>query len=150
MRITGGFNQAIINQKPNTKKVNANNQEKFSINNEKIEIKNGNKNSTDIWVELANKYNIKNATFEELSNISKELYKAGEISLFEHGLMTLRDPSKSSLFKFTNNLTAADKNGRRDWIVEFQARMQRDQKTNNELGYKNNLKAFEILSRLAR
>lgn len=150
MKITGGYSQPIIHYRSNIKKVNEDNRENFSIGHEKTDAKNGIKDSTDIWVELASKYNIKNATFEELSNLSTELYKAGEISLFEHGLMTLRDPSKSSLFKFTNNLTAADKYGRRDWVVEFQARMERDQKINNDLGYKNNLRAFEILSRLAR
>lgn len=105
-------------------------------------------NSTGIWSELKDKYDIRNATFDELSNISSQLYKAGEISLLDHAIITF-NPSKSKLAVKPNiNATQGTQDGRRDWIVEFQSRAYRELKNNNLQGYIQNKRISGILSRL--
>lgn len=45
--------------------------------------------SVDIWTQLGSRYDIHNATFDELCEISHELYANGEISLLDHGMLTI-------------------------------------------------------------
>ncbi|WKV09285.2 hypothetical protein Q2T46_02160 [Thermoanaerobacterium sp. CMT5567-10] len=113
-------------------------------------IKNNDKanNSSDIWKELSGKYNIRNASFSDIKNISYELYKAGQISLLDHGILTF-DPNESTQ-KIKPNifLTQSDSNGRIDWIAEYEARVNRDLKIGNITGYLNNKRILNILKRL--
>ena len=106
--------------------------------------------SNAIWSELKDQYDIRNATFEELSDISSRLYQSGEISLLDHAIMTF-DPSKSQQAVNPNiNETISTPDGRRDWITEFQSRAYRDLKNNNLQGYTQDKHISDILSRLDR
>lgn len=105
-------------------------------------------NSEDIWQKLAKKYNIRNATFDELCDMSKKLYEAGQISLFHHAILTF-NPSKSPQpIKPNRCLTGADDDGKRDWIAEYEARAAKDLKVGNMMGYMVNKDIIRILERL--
>ena len=116
------------------------------------------KYSPEIWEELSKKYNVRKATFEEISEISLTLYEAGEISLGEHALITfngekamdyLRPHAPMPVSKdFDLNVTAANHNGERDWIAEFEARAARDFKYGHLIGHQNNTKIVSIFQRL--
>lgn len=104
--------------------------------------------NTEIWGELAKEYDIRNASFNELSDISTRLYKAGEISLFGHAMLTF-DPSKSPQPVKTNiYLTEPSDNGKRDWIAEYEARVAKNLKMGNITGYRVNKNVLKILVRL--
>lgn len=107
-----------------------------------------NDSPSDVWNELKEKYDIRNASFDELCEISTSLYKANEITLFEHAMFTF-DPSKSPM---TSNvdicLTSVDSNGRRDWISEYEARAAQDLRMGNMQSYKHMQKALDILRKL--
>ncbi|AZT90457.1 hypothetical protein ELD05_07235 [Caldicellulosiruptor changbaiensis] len=105
-------------------------------------------NSSDIWNELSSKYNIRNASFSDIKNISYQLYKAGQISLLNHGILTF-DPSESpQRIKPNIFLTQPDRDGRMDWIAEYEARVNRDLKIGNTTGYLNNMCILNILKQL--
>lgn len=116
--------------------------------------------SSTIYKGLSNKYDVKNATFGEIVEISNALYDAGEISLKEHAVLTF------DYERATNNLkrhapgyvpvdfdmyeTSANSNGQRDWISEFGARAAKDFKFGNLVGYQSNARVLDILERLSR
>lgn len=105
-----------------------------------------NKNS-EIWEELRKEYNILKSSFDELCDMSKRLYQAGQISLFDHAVLTF-DPSKSPQPIKTNLcLTETDAEGKRDWIAEYEARAARDLKMSNMMGYRVNKNILGILER---
>lgn len=89
-----------------------------------------NSDPANIWKELSEKYNIHNASFEDLCDISKSLYSAGQISLFDHGMLTFRYSIPNM-----DNATPSYSNGNKDWAAEFQARGQQQLKLNNMDGY---------------
>jgi len=102
-----------------------------------------------IWGELRGKYDIRNATIDEMSAISKELYQAGEISLKDHGLMLS--------LKWVENIKAQSNPGvstgssvRVDWIKEYEARIEFDRRMGNTLGQANNRTVLSIVKRLGR
>lgn len=106
-------------------------------------------NPRETWGEIARKYDIRNASFSELCDIASELYGSAEISLFEVAVLTF-DPSQSPQpIRPNMNLTQANHEGRRDWIVEYQERARRDMKIGNTLGYAQNEKVVQLLGRLA-
>lgn len=116
------------------------------------------KDSSTVFEELSGKYDVRNATFGEVVEISNALYEAGEISLKEHAVLTF------DYDRATNNLkrhspgyisanfdmyeTSANSNGQRDWIAEFGARASKNFKFGNLIGYQSNMKAIDILQRL--
>lgn len=118
------------------------------------------KDSSAIYKGLSDKYDVKNATFEEIVEISNVLYEAGEITFKEH-IVLVFDYGRA-----TNNLkrhapgyvpadfdmyeTSANSNGQRDWISEFGARAAKDFKFGNLVGYQSNTKVLDILERLSR
>lgn len=114
------------------------------------------KNSSEIWREISGDYDVRNATFDEISEISRKLYEAGEISLKDLSTLTfdrkklaeyirqnVQTPVKSDF-----NLTPASNEGKRDWIAEFEARAKQDFKFHNLIGYQSNQAALSILKRL--
>ena len=118
------------------------------------------KNSSDFYKELADKYDVRNATFGDIVEISNALYEVGEISLKEHAVLTFDfDRATNNLKRhaagyipvdFNMHETSANSNGQRDWISEFGARATKDFKYGNLIGYQSNTKVFEILERLSR
>jgi hypothetical protein len=122
------------------------------------EVKIQQANSSNIWEELSSKYDDRKATFGEITEISKALYAAGEISLKEHAILTF------DFERATNNLkqnapipisahfdmyqTSSNGNGERDWIAEFEARAKQDSKYGNLIGHQNKMKILAVLQRL--
>lgn len=122
----------------------------LSATQKKTEVEYKPDQASEIWGELAGAYDIRNATFDELCEISLKLYEEGQISLKDHGILTF-NPSKSPQTPgLTINLTPASPEGRMDWIAEYEARLKRDLEINNLLGYANNQKIVQILKCLDR
>lgn len=115
-------------------------------------------NSSNTWEELSGKYDVRKATFEEITEISQTLYEAGDISLKEHALLTFDYEKSTNYLKqnatmpisanFDMYETLSNSNGERDWIAEFEARASKDFKYGNLIGHQNNMKIFTILQRL--
>ncbi len=146
MRINNDCYHQVIYDKTSSKS-----KEKFTVDSfsaiKKITEKESSNNSS-VWEELGNKFDIRNASFEELCDISMTLYKAGQISLLEHGILTF-DPSKSPQpVKPNLCLTPANEDGRRNWIAEYEERINQDLKIGNIVGLNNNKKILEILKHL--
>lgn len=111
----------------------------------------------NIWQELANRYNVENTSFENMSQIAKSLYDAGEISLqdvmtmtFDYGRATedlkncIQDiPSQFSMFE-----TMPDSFGNLNWLFEFEARAQKNFNYGNLLSYQNNMRILDILKQI--
>lgn len=122
-------------------------------------IEQKNSKSSDIWAELVEKYDVRNATFEEISEATYKLYEAGEVSFQDLTVLTfdwnraakyLRQNVKNATVPIRSdlNLTSANAEGKRDWIAEYKARVKRDLDIGNLLGYANNQSALKILNRL--
>src|SRR5690554_5373818 len=108
----------------------------FSISQSTENIKEANSqqvNSSNIWRELSNKYDVRNATFEEITEVSKALYDAGEISLKEVAILSfdyekatrdlIHDATQQGIQispNFSMYETKANEYGQRDWIKEFE------------------------------
>lgn len=114
------------------------------------------KNSAALYEELSRKYDVRHATFEEISELSAALYKAGEISLKTHSLLSF-DYGRASQYVSQQSSgtvdlyeTAASKTGHRNWINEYAARSSKNFTIGNLLGYENNKKVLHILEQLAR
>lgn len=117
------------------------------------------KDPSKLYEELSDKYDVRNATFEEIVEISNVLFEAGEISSVEHALITFDFERATNYLKqltsgvpsnFNMYETSADSNGRRNWIEEFGARASKDFKFGNLAGYQSNFKFLNILERLVR
>lgn len=100
-------------------------------------------NSSSIWEELSQEYDIHNATFDELCTISRKLYDNKQISLGEYGLLTF------DYDKLYSKLThQAAQYSKKDWIAEFEKRAEQELKVGNMLGYNNRENIVNILKRL--
>lgn len=144
MRISGNSNTTTI-YKPFTKGNNL----AFNAQAKAQTRTNQSIYSEDIYEQLSKDYNIRNASHEQVCEISRILYNQGEISLFEHGRFTF----KLELPQYPNYryfLTEADQCGKRDWIAEYDARIQQDKKIGNTQGYMQNKKMMEVLMRLEK
>lgn len=117
------------------------------------------KDSSNLYKELSSRYDVRNATFEEVVEISNALYKAGEITFKEHALITFDYGRATNYLKrnapgvpsnFNMYETSADSNGRRDWIAEFGARASKNFKYGNLIGYQSNKKVLDIFENLLR
>ncbi|MEK5038493.1 hypothetical protein [Sporosarcina sp. FSL K6-3457] len=115
------------------------------------------KDSSTVYEELSGKYDVRNATFDEIVAISNTLYEAGEISLKEHALITFDYERATNYLKrnapgvpanFNMYETAANGIGQRDWIAEFGARASSNFKYGNLVGYQTNSKVLAILQKL--
>ncbi|MDD4048951.1 MAG: hypothetical protein PHI90_09085 [Clostridia bacterium] len=86
----------------------------------------------DIYKQIAQDYDVRNASFDEFCEITDKLYDKGEISGIEHALVTLDiRPLQKTYPNCRYYLTKADQNGKRDWIAELEARVQQDEKIGN-------------------
>jgi hypothetical protein len=111
-----------------------------------------------IWDELSKKYNITNASFNEISTISRKLYDAKQISLGDHGSFTLIPQIKARLkARFNQNknpfLTSNKQNWKEEkinWKEEFEAQIERDRKNGNILGYNHNKKLLGFLEKIMK
>lgn len=118
------------------------------------------KGSSTVYEELSGKYDVRNATFGEIVEMSEALYNAGEITLAEHATLTFDyDRATENLKRhapgyisadFNLHETLSNRNGQRDWIAEFRARASKNFKIGNLVGYQSDMKAVEILERLLR
>jgi hypothetical protein len=94
-----------------------------------------------LWSKLASQYNVRSMTAEETASLSQELYNAGELSLFDHALLSF-DPHRVSL----SGKTVPD--GRRDLIAQYEARVDLDQRTGNHRNLANDERILGCLKRL--
>ena len=138
----------------------------FSSIIEKAEVNGQHSNSitkdpSKLYEELSSNYDVRNATFEDIVKISDALYEAGEISGFEHMILTFdyghatndakaNSPGFNVPADYDMYETKADSNGRRNWIKEFEARASKDLKFNNLIGHQSKTKVLNILERLVR
>lgn len=98
---------------------------------------------------------VRRATFEEMTELSRALYERGEITLKDHMLLTFDYERATNSLKqnapgsisadFDMYETPADRNGKRDWIAEFQARALKDLKFGNLIGHQNKMRILTIL-----
>ncbi|WP_153732475.1 hypothetical protein [Sporosarcina obsidiansis] len=67
------------------------------------------RNSSSVYEELSNKYNVRNATFGEMTEIAKELYQSGEISFGELAVLTFdRDRATNYLMHAAGRSVSPD------------------------------------------
>lgn len=114
--------------------------------------------SSTVYKGLSSKYDVRNATFEEIVEISNALHAAGEISLQEHGVLTFDFGRATEYLKrnapgyvspqFDMYETSVNSNGQRDWITEFEARASSHFKYGNLVGYQTNSKIHLIMQKL--
>lgn len=112
------------------------------------------------YKELAQQYDVRNATFNEIKEISNILYNAGEISMKEHMLLIFDFGRATDYIKniapgttaphFDMYKTSANEYGQRDWIAEIEARAADHFKFGNLIGYHTNSKILAILQKLDR
>ncbi len=117
-----------------------------------------NKDTSNIWMSLSEKYDVTNMTFDQLKEISTALHEADEISLFEHAMLTFDFDRASNSIKqdipnvpqtFTMYATEANEFNERNWIDEFQERANRASKHGNLIGHQSHLNVVSILQKLA-
>lgn len=111
-----------------------------------------------VWKEISNKYDVRKATFEEVTEISRKLYEAGEITGLEHAIITFDFERATNSLKqyapgyvpnsFTMYQTAANSNGERDWIAEFEARASKDFQYGQLAAYQTKSKILSVLRKL--
>ena len=147
MKVDANYNQTAPYVRVNSKPKAENGTKLYSPTQEKVNMGHESKYS-NIWAEIAGEYDIRNASFDELCDISLKLYEAGEISLAEHAFLTFDSSKSPQTIKTNVFLTKTDVDGKRDWIAEYQAKVNMDLKTGNMLGYKNNQRLLDILRRL--
>ena len=132
-------------------------QKVLTQNLEKLET---NEVDESIYSDIANKYDIRNATFEEVKEIAQELYGAGAITGLDLAILTFDyDRATRDIKQAANGLTSpnftmyetnTDTFGRRDWIAEFEARAAKDRQYGNFIGNANKNKIISILQLLDR
>ncbi|PRX16921.1 hypothetical protein BX659_1602 [Orenia metallireducens] len=141
------------NTKINNTKVNKNTNIKNIINESKSE----NKKVTDSPTieEISKKYDITNATFDEFRKISKALCDNGKISKSTYFIMIFNPEESPHWKEFTKDIpnasyfrTKADSHGRRNWIEEFEAKLEGARRVGNLLGAKNHQKILNALKEL--
>ncbi|MBS4539567.1 hypothetical protein GOQ27_13920 [Clostridium sp. D2Q-11] len=142
MRVSGVNNLNSYYLKPNTTKI--------VDNNDNFEVKNISHLETDknddIWKRLGEKYDVTNATFEEICEIGKELYKAKEITLLELGHLTL-DLSRLPGVK-ENSFIYQFYKGRKNWIEAFKDRAKNQLSFGNMSAYHDFMKCAQYLRRI--
>lgn len=128
------------------------NVEQCFLAQEKVKTEDKQKNCTDIWKELSNQYDIRNATIDELCDITLKLYKAGEISLFDHAFLSfdLDKALRELRIRFNIPLPKTNIDGKKDWIAEYEARANMHLERGDIVGYKNMQRMLGILRRLQK
>ena len=123
------------------------------------EVKKGNSDGA-IFEELASKYDIRNATFEEIKEIGHALYEAGEMTVKQLMMLTFDYDRATQSIKMASNgqappnftmyETAANADGKRDWIAEFTAHAAKDRQYGNLIGSATKQEILSILQSLER
>lgn len=114
----------------------------------------------NVWEELSETYDVRNATFDEMKEIASILHQAGAISGKDVAILTFdydrasNDIKQYASISVSSNFslyeTATDKSGRRDWIAEFGARAQKDLQFGNLVGHSAKTKILNILQQLEK
>lgn len=112
-----------------------------------------NKSSEEIWSELGSKYDIHNATFDELCEISSNLLSEGKISPLDYGTLTLvpkilDQAAENSAAKKYVFCTSVNSEGRRDWIAELEAQGSQQLRFGNMNGYVQYQNLAKLLKKL--
>lgn len=116
------------------------------------------KDTENVQKELSelSKYDIRNASFDEIKKIAFILLKAGQITTTEHGSMTFdlchlaRDLKEAGIpisGSPTLWLTSANANGKRDWITEWEARAEMSKKM-GLIGYEGHQNIVNVLKKI--
>ena len=110
-----------------------------------------------IYSDLATKYDVRNATFEEFSEIANALYGAGEITFLQSSLMRFDYDRATRELKselgnkaapdFSLYETNSDSSGRRDWISEWEAKLSKDMKY-DVMGFHHTKGILTVLKKL--
>lgn len=114
------------------------------------------KSREDIYAQIAKNYDIRSASHKEICEIAKELRESGAITGIECAVLTfnpdphLPDYIKQNYPNYRFSLTKADHNGKRDWIAEYEARIQRDKQIGNTQGVIHDKKILDVLMRLQK
>ena len=113
-----------------------------------------------IFDELADKYDIRNATFEDVKEIGHAVYEAGVMTIKQLMILTFDYDRATQYIKMTTNgqaspnftmyETASTADGKRDWIAEFTARATKDRQYGNLVGYANKNEIISILQLLEK
>ncbi|MTI57724.1 hypothetical protein [Geosporobacter ferrireducens] len=122
----------------------------FQINN--IEKSSKINESNDVYKELSGKYDIRNVTFKELTEITDKLFEAVEITLFEHSLLTL-DLSKLPVPDGMDNTYLLNKYSdthKQDWIAIFEDSAKTCWAHGDINSYSKDMNIVKVLNRLAR
>ena len=121
------------------------------------------RSESNVWQVLASKYDVRNATFEEIVDMANSLYKVGEIALEEVATLTFDNERATNHIKQLLNRgvlpgqvtaqinlyqTEANENGRRDWIAEFEASANEAFQYGDLISYQNHTKTANILKQL--
>ena len=144
-----------------SKKINSATEEDFSkvfaSSTDKLET---NEVDESIYDDIANNYDVRNMTFEQLKEVAQELYEAGAITGKEVVTMTFDYNRATQYIKqaangitapnFTMYETSVDTSGRRDWIAEFEARAAKDRQYGNLIGNAQKNKIIRVLQLLER
>lgn len=113
-----------------------------------------------IYDDIANKYDVRNMTFEEVKEMANELYEAGALTFLDVSILTFDYGRATQYIKqavngqtspnFTMYETNEDAFGRRDWIAEFEARATKDRQYGNLIGNAQKNKIVRVLQLLER
>lgn len=96
-----------------------------------------------LWHQIGQAVDIRSLSEEDLAKVSRLLYENGEISSEDHAMLTGNFMRSDARW-----LTAADEAGRRDWIAEFQARLDRHLAQRDTRGAAQDQRVLDILCRL--
>jgi len=103
----------------------------------------------DVWEQVSAAYDPNEMTFADLSKMANKLYEEGEISLRHVALLTF-NPTKHPTNPVSNYfLTPEDHLGRRNWIAEFEARLEQNRQLGNSVGMDATTEVLDILRKLA-
>jgi len=97
------------------------------------------------WLEMAQQYDVRNMPADDLAEMSLKLYKRGAISLLDHAILSLKaiDTPEASSY-----MTKADRAGNRDWIAEFEARLEISMKEGDSRFVENDNRLLSYLKML--
>lgn len=137
----------VLPVNPELKNSNTNSQFKKEVEiiQDDSEIEKGKSN---LWKELSKSYDVTNASFNELNEISTALYESGEISFDEHAILSFDfDRATQSL---NQEMSTVDPSEKKNWIEEFQERAAQAFNQSNLIGHQAYLNLVGILQKLER
>lgn len=97
-----------------------------------------------VWHQLGKAVDVRALTQDEMAKVAWMLYDNGAIGLEDQTLLTGDGASSGQ----SGLLTAADAQGRVDWVAEFQARLAQHRSQGDEQGVAQDQRALDVLARL--